>query len=251
MSEDIGDKLKSWMHNAAANGAITLGEAIDSLLVQKRAGADDESLRVLKVFRNGAFEDAVRFIALAENFDKSSVLTAYNKAKLDILSKNPEVRSMGIGRLAAITPPADDCHPAEIPWHEDNCLMFKRHDDGIRKVISVHDADKLKMIDHVLELNCKKAQAIKEARGDIWQQQPKPNRTVVATLATGLLVTGIATQNADTLEAIADFVRVSVEALSWLVPSAEAATLGDGGLAQPATMTIEAVRATFGDGGLA
>ena len=257
-SDDIGDHFKSWMHNAAANGAVSLSETLDDFINENRPTFPNTGVELLQIFRNGAIEDAMRFISIAESFDRislPSVLTQYNKAKLNILSADPDLRHIGITQLRNLQPPLRGCHPAEISWHEDNYSSFLKRDDRIKKIIRTHDADSLAIIEHTLRINAEQACQIKneiqEEKGDLWGQHTEMNRKVVATLAVGTLVTGLAVQDKDTLLAIAEFVRMSVDALSVVAPSTEAASLGDGGLAQPSLMASEAVRATFGDGGLA
>lgn len=265
--DDIGDKFKCWTHNAAAHGAISLGETIDEILLVEKKRSSSDLLDILRVFRNGAFEDASRFLDLSREFDRESPLTAYNSAKLDILSKDKNLRDEGIQRLCDINSPAQDCHPTEISWHKNNYNMFLGGDRKMKEIILTNDADKIPIIDAILKKNCDDATKISKERGDIWKNQTNKNNIAMTVVSTGVAVTSVPVMVSPELQdMLMQVLSVGSDYLFSFLDTGQppeqiqiAANIGDGGLAvrelgavQNLTeSTQQMLRATFGDGGLA
>ena len=268
-SEEVGERFKCWMHNAAAHGAITFAETIDDIVLSKRRKGSADELEILKVFRNGAFDDAARFIDLSAGFDRSSCLTAYNRAKLDVLSKEKSLRTDGINRLSSIDPPEQDCDATEISWHKNNFDMFCNGDLKVREVIQREDADKLPLIEHTLKRNCDAAVRIEGERGNIWKNHSKKNTTAMAILSAGMAITSVPVlADPEMRDSVMQLLSMGSDYLFALIESGSepehiqlASYLGDGGLAVQDAIgldkignhsnTYQMIRATFGDGGLA
>ena len=269
MYDTIGDKFKSWMHNAAANGAISVGDLLDDMLIKlKDRGQDVDTCDLVRVFRNATFEDASRLLDHSLYFDPYSPLTSYNKAKLDILSKERQLREAGIEKLMGIEGPQDNCHPAELAWHQNNFDMFSQVDKKMTSIIRTQDGDKFIRIEHGLKSNNDSAKRTEAARGDIWKNQTRQNRMVVVGTSVGILIAGVTPFAVpESAEFLKHILAYSVEQLiSYLNTGAETemafstlgdvSTLGDGGLAvhgseKLSSTASEVMRATFGDGGLA
>ncbi len=264
MYEDVGDKFKSWMHNAAANGAISLGDLLDDLqFILRKQDDKNEVSEHIKVFRNAAFEDAARILDFSVNFDSSSPLTLYNKAKLDILSKQAELRQSGIEQLLKINPPQNDFHPAELSWHVNNYESFTNADVKMRKIMKVQDGDQYRLVEGALKRNYEIATEIIKSRGNIWQNQTPANRSVVVTMSVGIAIAAIIPFFPPEIgEYLKDILAVGLDQmLSHMDPNFEAQviqnTSGDGGIAAHvrnehlSIAATEMFRATFGDGGLA
>ena len=264
MYESIGDKFKSWMHNAAANGAISLGDLLDDVLLRLQGREDKQEVSgFVKVFRNAAFEDAVCLLDRSICFDPSSPLTAYNRAKLYILSKQSELRQAGIEKIMEIDPPQRDCHPAELAWHENNYETFDRADTKMKNIIKTQDGDKFVLIKRTLERNQEIARDIIRKRGDIWVNQTVPNRGAIVITSVGILAAAVSPFVVpEGTEILKGILAHGVDSLLGLVDTsagAQAATnvLGDGGLAAHGAedglsmAAADMIRATFGDGGLA
>ena len=263
MYDTVGDKFKSWVHNAAANGAISVGDLLDDILLRLKAqDRESENYEIVKVFRNAAFEDAARLLDCSVHFDPSSPLTQYNKAKLDILSKERHLREEGIEKLLEIQGPQDDCHPAELAWHQNNYDMFNRVDKKMAGMIQTQDGDKYVRIEHGLKRNSDVAKSIESNRGNIWQNQTKQNRLVVVGSLVGIGVAGVTPfVDPESAELLKQVLAYGVElVVSYLDTGTETqaalSPVGDGGLAvrgaeQMSLAASEMIRATFGDGGLA
>lgn len=266
-AEDIGDKFKCWMHNAAANGAVMLGEAIDESMVNIEGEHKRDNFKILRVFRNGAFEDAARFLSFSLRYDPESALTQYNIAKLDVLSKDPALRENGVANLARIRAPKENpFHPADIAWAHNNYDMFvgkgeesSPPDRIVRKIIATHYANQIGVIEQVLRNNLKVAIELEKDKGDIWKKEKRKSKAYLITSTVGLLVLGLMAIYPEIKPIAQDFLRVLSENLYAIVYSgvgettAQLATLGDGGLAGTSVVNVafESSRAVFGDGGLA
>ncbi len=250
-SDDLGDDFKSWMHNAAADGAISLGETIDQAVKNSKAGFEEKGL--LKVFRSGAYEDARRFLDLSKPFHPDSPLTKYNSARVDILSKEPERRRLGIETLLSIKPPSDQSRRAEISWHLNNYECFKNSEHVVRHAIRTNDPDRLEIIDHQLKNNAEEAERLVDRIS--WDNQTEHNRLVMVTFSVGLAGCSYLGIDPDALTTVQDLIKHGVEIIAGLTNSTtgdevlQASFIGDGGLAY--FSGDEVLRATFGDGGLA
>ena len=265
-AEDIGDKFKCWMHNSAANGAMVLGETLDDIiLLHHKEKLKSNTVELIKVFRNGAFEDAARILVLSESFDSDSPLTRYNKAKLDILSKQQNLRENGIDALINIDPPNSDCHPAEIAWHKNNFEMFSGNDNKMRNIIETHHAYKLTEIKSNLKKNHKIAKNIEKARGNIWIHETSRNKLSITVSNIGSILMLIYMAVVPENQAL--IMELLVNSANWIFNTANAAEsfqytnalIGDGGLASTVeyvdkdimNTARELLRTTFGDGGIA
>lgn len=263
MYDTVGDKFKSWVHNAAANGTISVGELLEDVLLtlRERNGASEVN-DLVKLFRDATFEDAARLLDYSVHFDPHSPLTLYNKAKLDILSKERNLREAGINKLLTIQGPKDDCHPAELAWHQNNFDMFSHIDRKMTKIIQTQDGDKYVRIEHGLQMNSDRAKSIEKSRGDIWQNQTKQNRLVAVGTTVGIGVVGVSPFVVP--ESVELLKQVLVHGVDLMIGyldtgverQAAFSSLGDGGLAVSGTEQLsvaasEMIRATFGDGGLA
>ena len=263
MYDKVADKFKSWAHNAAAYGAIQVGELLDDILLRLGAQIEEEEFNdFVRIFRNATFEDAARLLDYSVHFDPHSPLTQYNSAKLDILSKERHLREAGIEKLLEIQGPKEDCHPAELVWHQNNFDMFSRVDRKMVGIIQTQDGDKYVRIKHGLQRNNDLAKSIENQRGNIWQNQTRENRVVVVGTNVGIGIIGVlpfvVPESAELLkQALAHGVDLMVNYLDTGVErQAALGSLGDGGLAVTSTEQFsvaasEMIRATFGDGGLA
>lgn len=250
-SDEIGDDFKCWMHNSAADGAISLANLLDHILKKKTVANEDAGL--VKVFRASAYEDAARFLDLSKPFAENSPLTKYNIARLDILSKEKERRRIGIDHLKNIQPPHSGARRPELSWHQNNYDCFRSSDFSVRQIIQTHDPDSLPVIEHRLEENANIAKELVSSSS--WTNQTQLNRVVMVSFSVGVAGCSYLGIDPDALSIIQEFIQYAAESLPQLteqLPSDEKerlAGLGDGGLAFIDGSDI--VRATFGDGGLA
>ena len=133
----VDDRLppifKIWLHNAAANSAMDLMDCVSVMEDCMRAdlGADQQhanSLQrapdVLRLFMNGAGEDAYRFLDIAYKYSggESQCLTRFNQARLAAYRDNSE---LAVGRIEEIVLPQENDHPAVLQWHLDNLHSFQ------------------------------------------------------------------------------------------------------------------------------
>ena len=75
----ISKPFKAWMHNSAADSAISLYEAALPFVTGKKNKA---TRLLLSIFAEGAIHDAQRFLDMADKHFPECAVTRYNKAKL-------------------------------------------------------------------------------------------------------------------------------------------------------------------------
>ncbi len=161
-NQHVGDAFKAWMHNAAADGAISLYEAIRAVTQRHRSESQESEL--LRVFGNGAFLDARRFLTRAAEYYPECVLTHYNEAKILMLAgATTEDRGKigaGINQLKGIHPPANDCHSAELVWHGNIYETYAQGETHLRKIIGSFKEDEVPRLDQVFQTNANIAKKI-------------------------------------------------------------------------------------------
>jgi ribosomal protein L29 len=255
-SDGVGNKFKCWLHNIAAHSATEAAFVIEILsnIAEPKSG-DKDIINVAKVFQNSALVDARRFLAWAQTYDRGSVLTAYNTARLDICSRVPDQISFGIEALLSIREPSSHAEGPDISWHQNNLESFNT-DANLNQLIRKHAAHRHVLIKAKLEENSRIAGEILESRGsDLWKGEHLPNRIAYGAFAATFLTVGIfAYDNTDLIakgwELSTDIYDYLYAILSHSDAHQETAALiaaaGDGGLADKTLFA----RATFGDGGL-
>lgn len=202
----IESPYRAWLHNGAAHGAISLYE---NLHTASKHIADVGMKELLAVHADGAFFDAARFLAISDTIDPSCVITAYNRAKLEVLegdrigsSEGDALIRLGITRLKGIKPPTNRSHVAELGWHGN--LLKSYGDDGqMVSVIGRISGMDVEIIRETLERNATDAGAL--IRSAVENQtspervtavslEPPSDRTraVVVATATGVLLVACA-----------------------------------------------------------
>jgi hypothetical protein len=187
---------KAWMHNAAADGAISLYDYIrqttDPLVSQPDDPSDDrhESAHMLRIFGDGACCDANRFLQMADEFYPNCVITRYNKAKINILSAadSDDVR-LGIEQLLSIQPCAPSCLPAEFGWHRNLRDSFTG-DQTMREVIINYEPNMVGEIQRKLTDNARRADELEQERAETNQPAPQSSvsKAVVTATASGIVL---------------------------------------------------------------
>ncbi len=253
VSTSIGAKYKTWMNNAAANGALNLNSALEDALQHLSHG---ESIKILEAFAASAKEDARTFLSLASDHDPDSVLTAYNTAKIDILSRSPKLVENGCSALLAILPPNTNSHPADLRWHEDNYNSFTKSDMHLRDVLHVEHGSMLEEVDHALKRNREMALRIIDSRGDIWNVESASNRGAIIASTVGTALLGLLALSPESREALKSLLELVSSFFAQALDPANIELLaGDGGLPFRAYIDTDLARElmsiTFsGDGGL-
>lgn len=240
----LSGAFKAWMHNSAADGAISLYEAIE-LVERSVPGASDAfGMGMLKVFGQGSRHDGRRFLDLADEYYPSCVVTTYNRAKLDVFSRKPAGITNGVIALKNIPAPEHDCHPAELSWHIDNASSFD-HDFMLREILSAENPDDIERIEHTLQLNGSVAEAILKARGEsTWDKQTNYTKVLVVAAATGIAATLWVILGDGDITRLLEFLAVHSRIAEGAV---EEYLAGGGGLFEE----LQQVRTVFGGGGLA
>ncbi|MCZ6719910.1 MAG: hypothetical protein O6944_12270 [Gammaproteobacteria bacterium] len=178
-SDDISKEVKVWMHNSAADGAITLYESLCFIYdyLRKEARSDKNAQHagdIVNVYRTAAFIDAKEFLDFADEIVPACCLTQYNRAKLLAYSaeKLAEIKQ-AIEILKNVTPlNPSEFHAAEVYWHKDNYHMFQTKDSELKRIIGKYSDEEsaVEIIDHVLEKNYKIADQIQDEKGEkIWE----------------------------------------------------------------------------------
>ena len=232
------------MHNAAANGALSLFEVISGNI---NKFAESEACEVLKAFAYGAREDATTFLSFADSYDATSVLTCYNRAKIDILSEDPVRIALGIDRLLNIEPPAIDTHPADLSWHKNNYECFVGSDRRVREIIKIHYGHQFEGVNMTLERNARKAKDIESGRGEVWKAERPNAKALIVAGSVGTTIAASIFFTPDVRELLVNLLSLVVDVFAASMGDVHSivAAFGDGGLPLK-----EAVAVTFGDGGL-
>lgn len=239
----ISKPFKAWMHNSAADGAISLYEAALPFTTGKKKKT---ARRLLSIFAEGAIHDAERFLEMADKHFPECAVTRYNKAKVDIYHIERDRVRQGVENLKSIPCPSDDSEAPELIWHVDNHDSFSG-DALMRERIQKETPEGLSQVAQVLLKNHDEANTRIEARGaTLWAGYHPYAKAALVGGATGVVLTlytvlgdsslldlvGIANAHADVTAAAAD---------------AQRSLVGGGGLA-----AMDFTRAIgFGGGGLA
>jgi len=249
----IGNKFKCWIYNAAANSAMQLRESIMIGL----ADMNNDNKAMLSAFADTAILDAQMYLNYSEDHDKSSVLTQYNKACIDILSGNENKKQFGIKTLMSIPPPnLDDSSAADLSWHIDNYDSFFRDSFNIKSAIESVDGADAVLIERRLFDNSNLANNIKNNRSDMWTQVDKSNKSLIVYTMVGCAIAGIAVASPEALSAIKDLIVSTHEIFAATGDAGVGlATTGDGGIGIADMGSVNDLknhltRAAFGDGGI-
>lgn len=254
-SESVGKKYKSWMNNAAANGALSLHQAIQDVVADMEL---TQELQILKAFAASAKEDAHMFLSFASKYDPESVLTAYNRAKIDILSRQPALIENACSSLLALPPLHDHSHAADICWHEDNYRSFMKFDTRIREILQVEHGHMMQEVEHALKRNSKAAGRIRQRRSNIWEEErSSSNRALVVGSLVGTATLSLVALSPEVRQILMDLLTLATNIFAQVMENPDTArAAGDGGLPLLAgdgglPLAREIVAITFGgDGGL-
>jgi hypothetical protein len=242
---NVGMKCKCWIFNAAAFSALQLRQAIVEGVEFIEHG--NHARAMLASFADSATEEAEMYLSRAHDFDKSSVLTAFNRACMDVMSGKPERIRLGIEHLKAIPQPNSDCHAAEMSWHIDNYLSLDGDKLGIKSTLQIEDGNAVAVIEEILRNNSDKAKSIKDKRADLWEKEHKTNKALVAAVVVGSVLVGSLFVTPDAQAAMQSIVQSAGDILAFNM-------MGDGGIAAleyTENLGIQLARASFGDGGIA
>lgn len=282
----VDDRLpaifKIWLHNAAAHLSLDLMDNIQDIesrlrtIVTTYDYQSDELLRtpdVLKVFANGALEDTIRFLDIADRFGVGEhySLTRFNMARLAAYRNHP---STAADRIREIQLPQSDDHPAILQWHQDNMNSYSM-DAKFQSILKDGESDFHADVLSKLSICSEQASSYIEARGGrdgMWADSEtsadekrnfRLSRTVIAACGAGsasllLAISPEATEFVinflhslmEGLELIPDATvqdlsHIPAEDLSHLSAGSQVA-LGDGDWAMKFESGV--VGATFGDG---
>lgn len=245
-SENLGGAFKSWMHNSAADGAISLYEAIRPI-VKENKNQDTDSVGLLKVFGDGALADASRFLSMADQFYPNCAVSRYNEAKLAIYSEKTANVLEGIKTLKSIQSCREDCHPAEIKWHIDNYRCFQNRDETAKRIIEVEHPDEIGRIEQILENNANRAEQIESERGEqMWARQTKYTKAIISGFASGIVLAtylALGSEIPEGWQVLIDHAKILLS---------QAGDIGEGGLTVGGGGLLDKVAAaTMGGGGLA
>jgi hypothetical protein len=202
-NQHVGDAFKAWMHNAAADGAISLYEAIRAVTQRHRSESQESEL--LRVFGNGAFLDARRFLTRAAEYYPECVLTGYNEAKVLILAGattgDRRKIAAGINQLKGIVPPANDCHSAELVWHGNIYETYAQEETHLREIIGSFKEDEVPRLEQVFQTNATIAKKILDERGDAaWLNTSRITKVIVTGAFCGLAVLSVIALNYENIE---------------------------------------------------
>jgi hypothetical protein len=159
--DTIEEPYRAWLHNAAADGAISLYEQLNLSTPHVQ---DFASRRLLQVYADGAFFDASRFLDIADTIYPRCVITKYNRAKLEILEGGrtltegygEDLIRLGLRRVLDIPAPDKNAHFAELGWHE-NIYKSYEHDGLMRENIASVGKHFEEQIKELLADNCTKS----------------------------------------------------------------------------------------------
>ena len=242
---NIGDKYKNWMHNVAANGALSLHECIEDFsgLLNDQS---ELAKRSIEMFSFAAREDAKLFIDISEQIDPKSCLTAYNRSKLAILTKQSDYVEYGVDKLLRIDGPTSDSHIPDLKWHMDNFDSFVDRDERVRRLIGTHVEHKRQSVHDRLEANSQRAAQLLADKGD--DQQPKnTNRLAIAATSVGTVVTAALYFKPEIAELLREVLQITMELFEAnSTDQIQHVKLGDGGV----PFSSRAAQVAFGDGGL-
>jgi hypothetical protein len=207
-NEKVGDAFKAWMHNAAADGAISLYETIRA--VSKAYSDESTDMELLRVFGNGAFLDARRFLTRAVEYYPQCALTHYNEAKLLILAGastgDRSKVAAGIEQLKSLRAPNADCHTAELVWHGNIFETFGQQEPQLRQIISTHNEDDIPRLEQVFSTNAQTADEIFQRRGEsAWANTSSRTKVIVTGAFLGLALLSAIAFNYDKIEDLFTF----------------------------------------------
>jgi hypothetical protein len=256
-STEIGAKFKCWMHNGAANGAISLYEMLTQIKTEGRFSKASPVVDVVDLFRSSALADASQMLEYARECDQHSVLRQYNAAKLRVYSLESKNRFEGIAMFQNIEAPLNGCHPADISWHIDNFDSFTG-DAQLRQIVQTEHATAFDAINKRLSdnkdaaLKIKKEYEGKSEHGTMWERESKQNLISFGSFGLAAATTGVyfmshpeeAMKVASFFGDLLEFLRKVADVHS--ISDTAISKLGDGGVAGP-----RMARIVFGDGGVA
>jgi len=242
---NVGTKFKCWIFNAAAFSALQLRQAIIEGVDSIEHGHHSRPL--LASFADSATDEAEIYLARASEFDKSSVLTMFNRACMDIVSGKSERLRLGVDHLKAISEPNEDCHAADISWHKDNYDSFQGNKLNVKTILQIEDGGSAAVIEEILKRNAEKAKEIEKGRSDMWEKEHKRNKALVAAVVVGSVLVGSLFITPEAQAAMQDIVQSAGDILAVNM-------MGDGGIAAieyTENLGVQLARAAFGDGGIA
>ena len=230
--------FKIWLHNASANSSMDLMDCMESLEHQMQLNKESlpEELKqtrsLLRLFAQGAAQDASRFLDLADRFadGKSQCLTKFNQARLAAYRNYADVAS---DRIDQIEFPQKDGHPALLQWHLDNLSSYNR-DEKLQTILSKERRQKEVL--NKLTMCAKHAGKYVEDRGGrdkMWSeedllQESKRNfrrgKVVIAACGVGAIVSTLLLNEGQIAEPVMRFLEALVESLE-LIPEVEATEL--------------------------
>ncbi len=183
--DEIDGACKATMHNAAADGAISLFQALTAIYqalperTKERKLPDIEQgelatiFDVLGMYAEAAYQDAVMLLDRAHDYFPNGAVTLYNRARLEAyVAKTPQdwqhcaatLRSLSSqGRLDRS---AKDFHPVFISWHIDNHQSFMEKDGWLRRKITENlGKDEVVEISQMLKSSADPARRILDKHG--------------------------------------------------------------------------------------
>ena len=178
----ISKPFKAWMHNSAADGAISLYEATYPFV--KNAG-DDINRRLLSIFSENAMLDAEVFLEMSDKYFPECTVTKYNRARVDIYHVERDRVRQAPPPLLSITSPSDSSEAPELLWHKDNYESFAG-DELMRERIELETPEMLIRVTEVLRKNHDEARLEMDKRGgELWKSYRPYAKAALVGAATG------------------------------------------------------------------
>ena len=178
----ISKPFKAWMHNSAADGAISLYEATYPFI---RNAEDNASRRVLAIFAEAAILDAEVFLEMSDRQFPECAVTRYNRARADIYHVERDRVRQGVQSLLSIPSPSESSEAPELIWHKDNFESFA-NDKLMRERIELETPENLARADEALRKNFDAAQLeLDKRRDELWEPYRPYAKAALVGMATG------------------------------------------------------------------
>ena len=203
---------------------------------------------LLSVFSDSAGDDALKYLSLADGHDKTSVLTQFNRVRLDVLSRDTQRIKFALEQFKAIQVPNDNCHAADISWHQNNYEDYVDPRTKLRTLIETEDGNSADLIEGLLKRNADEATKIEKKRGEMWTRETPRNRAIVNALLVGTAIAGTLFLSEDARSVLIEILIGTGNLLESALGDGTNAMLGDGGIA---TQMARVTFGIFGDGGIA